>query len=136
MDLEVDDSPVETWREDYRKTVAYLASSSKSTDYTIRLVKRKSINEIFTVLRLFEHIGELKLFEFILHKVVKNEGLVYYHNEDTIAQFKKLHNLGSSTLHNYIRSMVNKEILFKLGNGRYRVNEDYVIVTGKKDEIK
>lgn len=119
-----------------RHTISYLVNHSKGTDYVVKLIKRKTINDTFTVLRLFEHIGELRFFEFILHKVVKNEGLIYYHNKDTIDEFRKLHELGISTLHNYLRSMITKEILIKLGNGRYKVNEKLVTVTGKKDKYE
>lgn len=119
-----------------RKTINYLVNHSGGTDYVVKLVKRKTVNDTFTVLRLFEHIGELRFFEFILHKVVKNEGLIYYHNKDTIEEFRKLHDLGVSTLHNYLRTMIHKTILIKIGNGRYKVNGKYVIVTGKRDKYE
>lgn len=120
--------------EELRKTPHYLVTHSKSTDFTVKLIKKQTIDETFTILRLFEHIGELRLFEFILHKVVKNEGLIYYHNKDTIEQFKKTWELGDSTLHNYLKLMVNKQILIKISNGRYRVNDRFVSVTGKNEQ--
>lgn len=86
----------------------------------------KTTSETFSFLRLCEHIGEAHLFEFICEKATKNEGFLYYHNQDNINNFEKLYGVKSSTQHKYLKLLCLKELLIKKKNGVYQPNEKYV----------
>lgn len=78
-----------------------------------------------------EHIGEAKLFGYILSTFNQNDCSWSITAEKIIA-IQAVIGIGKASVYNYLRSLARKNLLIKAGRGNYKINPDYVSYDVKK----
>lgn len=79
-----------------------------------------------------EHIGEVKLFGYILATFNPNDMSWSYdkYKEEAI---KKTFSISKATVFNYLKNMCKNKLLIKKARGLYQVNEEFIEFGSKKD---
>lgn len=78
-----------------------------------------------TLLDMCKHIGEVKLFGYIVSKMNK-ESLDFVSNEKVKDDILKELDLSRDTVNRYLSNLCEYKLLIKLSRGYYRVNKRYL----------
>lgn len=78
-----------------------------------------------TFLKLFQHIGELQFYNYIMLKIRDQESSQYFYNAPEIINVEKELELKRSTQFFYLKLMTSKGLIIKVQNGIYKINTKY-----------
>lgn len=100
-------------------------TSRKSKTY-IKMNIIENLDREFLFLDLFEHIGEIRMFSYIIIASQKEKSNYYRHDFTAVKEIEKLYKIKPSTQHKYLKLLLTKEVLVKIQNGIYKVNSKYI----------
>jgi hypothetical protein len=72
-----------------------------------------------------DHIGEVKVFSYILATFNRNDTL-WTMSPEKLKALAHLYDIQESTIYKYLKNLVSKGLLFKAGRGHYRVSDEFI----------
>lgn len=91
----------------------------------LKYKKNMSKHTLSTLFSKFSHIGEVKLFEYIIVHLDKNT-MRWDYNDTKAALIESNLQLAKSSQFRYLKSMVSNGILTRLQKGVYQVNPEWM----------
>jgi hypothetical protein len=108
------------------KELVNIANSSRKTKTYIKMNIIENLKYDFTILELFEHIGEAKMFSYILTTAQKEVNNYYRHDFNSKIELENRFDIKESTQFKYLKLLISKGLICKIQNGIYKVSEKYI----------
>lgn len=115
------------WLSNQKTSTYYKEGKKHKKELFLKLNIMEYKGQSLTMLSLFTHIGEAKIFEYILMEVHNSLDKVYLHDKRNSDKIFEALSIAPSTQHKYIKMLLSSQLLEKTKDrGYYTIGKKYI----------